>query len=83
MDENNLSHVIDTDLSTKDSLVLLSDDNKVKIAYRGTDLKNLKRDVVADLAIAVGQEQHTPAFKDAELQIQRVKQIYGKPDELL
>ena len=81
LDKQGIPYDIDTALSSKESLVLLGDDG-VKIAYRGTKIRNIS-DVSADAAIAVGAEQHHPQFKTAEEQLRLVTQKYGAPNELI
>lgn len=82
IDEQGLGHSIDTLLSDKDSLVLLGDDDRVRVAYRGTDLSNMT-DVSADAAVAVGLEKTHPSFKNAEAQLAAAQRRYGGVDELI
>jgi hypothetical protein len=81
LDEKGIPYDIDTNLSSKESLVLLSDDG-VKISYRGTKITN-PNDVSADAMIAAGVEEHHPQFKNAEEQLKLVTERYGSPNELL
>ena len=81
LDEQGIPYDINTQLSSKESLVLLGDDG-VKIAYRGTEVTSPK-DISADAMIAAGVEQHHPQFKNAEEQLKLVTEQYGAPNELL
>ena len=81
LDNEGIAYDIDVELSSKESLVLIGDDD-VKISYRGTKISNAT-DVTADAAIAVGVEQHHPTFKTAEEQLNLVTEKYGVPNELL
>lgn len=81
LDEQGIPYDIDTNLSSKESLVLMGDDG-VKIAYRGTKITN-PSDVSADAMIAAGVEEHHPQFKNAEEQLNLVTEQYGAPNELL
>lgn len=81
LDEQGIPYDIDTNLSSKESLVLMGDDG-VKIAYRGTKITN-PNDVSADAMIAAGVEEHHPQFKNAEEQLKLVTEQYGSPNELL
>ena len=80
LDKNGIPYDIDKTLSSKESLVLLGDD--VKIAYRGTKIKNIK-DVRADAEIVAGNEANNPEFKSAEEQLKIVSEKYGAPSELI
>lgn len=81
LDREGVPNDIDVSLSSKASLVLVGDDG-VKIAYRGTKIKDVS-DVTTDAAIAVGVEAHHPQFKSAEEQLTLVTEKYGAPNELL
>ncbi len=81
LDENRVPYDIDSNLSTKDSLVLLGNDD-LKIAYRGTKLRDFN-DVSADIAIGAGAEDYHPNFLNANEQMNAVISKYGKPSELL
>ena len=81
LDKEGIPYDVDVSLSSKASLVLVADDG-VKIAYRGTKIKDAG-DVTADAAIAVGVETHHPQFKSAEEQLNLVTEKYGTPNELL
>lgn len=69
LDKEGIPYDIDVSLSSKASLVLVGDDG-VKIAYRGTKIKDVS-DVTTDAAIAVGVEAHHPQFKSAEEHVDR------------
>ena len=81
LDEQSIPYDIDAALSSKESLVLLGDEG-VKIAYRGTKIKNLA-DVRADADIVAGNESSNPQFKSAERQLELVTEKYGVPNELV
>lgn len=82
LDKNGIPYDIDQSLSSKESLVLLSDTDNVKIAYRGTKIQNLN-DVRADVEIVAGSEANNPQFKSAEEQLKLVTEKYGAPSELI
>ncbi|KAL1527396.1 hypothetical protein AB1Y20_016064 [Prymnesium parvum] len=81
LDKEGIPYTIDRLHSTQENLVLLGDGD-VKIAYRGTDIKNVS-DVSADALIAAGGEGIHPHFTNAEDQLRAVTDMYGKPSELL
>ena len=66
---------IDRELSTKESLVLTQGD-RVKIAYRGTELPNVQ-DIVTDAAGVIGQEERVPQMRKFRTQIEQVRSKYG------
>ena len=72
--------VIDTELSTPDSLVIKKPNGKVEIAYRGTQLsgKPSLEDISTDASIAVGADRDTPQFKRADDQIKSAFEKYGR-----
>ena len=81
LDEHSIAYDIDESLSTKESLVLHSEDD-VKIAYRGTKIQR-HQDLTTDAAIAVGVEAHHPEFKNSEEQLRLVTEKFGAPSELV
>ena len=81
LDDNAIAYDIDERLSTKESLVLHSE-NDVKVAYRGTKWGSAA-DITLDAAIAVGVEEHHPNMKSSEHQLLRVTEKYGAPSELV
>ena len=81
LNENQLDFAIDTELSTRESLVLYNE-NEVKIVYRGTKPTNAK-DLATDFLIWQGHEERSPQFKAAKEQIKQARSRYGQIDELL
>ena len=81
LDQHAIPYDIDTSMSTKQALVMHSQDD-VKIAYRGTKWER-HQDVTLDGYIAVGAEEHHSEFKNAEEQLRLVTERFGPPSELL
>ena len=79
--ENQLDFAIDTELSTRESLVLYNE-NEVKIACRGTKPTNAK-DLLTDFLIWQGHEERSTQFKASKEQIRQATSRYGQVDELL
>ena len=83
LDDRGVAAEIDRDLSTTESLVLVGEDGKVTVAYRGTEPTKesvkLREDVANDAKIAVGKEN----FPDSKAQMERVIAKYGTPDEVV
>lgn len=81
LDERNVGATIDRELSTKESLVLVGEDGKVTIAYRGTEPGANRQgliDIKNDAKIAFGKE----SFPESEAQYERAVAKYGTVDEL-
>lgn len=87
--DNDINYSIDPELSTKQSLVLINneDANDIKVAYRGSKMNNLS-DWVSNGKILLGKEKSNSTFEDsfndASNQIEDIKTKYGiLPNELL
>ena len=74
--QKNSPYKIDGELSNSEGLVLINKNGKPEIAYRGTDKFNLE-DIKTDAAILFGKERETKQFKEADEQVQNVKEKYG------
>ena len=73
---------IDRELSTKEGLVLTKG-NQIRVAYRGTDVKNI-HDLATDAAAFAGVEQVAPQMQSSKAQIEDIQRKYNRlPDELL
>tara|TARA_R110001592_G_scaffold194974_2_gene442603 strand:- start:323 stop:2815 length:2493 start_codon:yes stop_codon:yes gene_type:complete len=75
MQKNN-PYKIDDELSNGEGLVVTNKEGKPEMAFRGTDKGNLQ-DLKTDAAILFGGEAETEQFKNADNQIQTVKEKYG------
>jgi len=75
MQKNN-PYKIDDELSNSEGLVVTNKEGKPEMAFRGTDKNNLQ-DLKTDAAILFGGEADTEQFKNADNQIQTVKEKYG------
>ena len=89
LQDNDINYSIDPELSTKESLVLINNENPndIKVAYRGSKMNNLK-DWVSNGKILLGKEKSNSTFEDsfndASNQIEDIKTKYGTlPNELL
>jgi hypothetical protein len=89
LQDNDINYSIDPELSTKQSLVLINNENPndIKVAYRGSKMNNLK-DWVSNGKILLGKEKSNSTFEDsfndASNQIEDIKTKYGTlPNELL
>ena len=86
--DNDINFNIDPELSTKESLVLVNNENPndIKISYRGSKMDNVG-DWVSNAKILAGQEQIAGIenrFEESSNQIKAVKAKYGVlPNELL
>lgn len=87
--DNDINYSVDPELSTKQSLVLINneDANDIKVAYRGSKMNNLS-DWVSNGKILLGKEKSNSTFEDsfndASNQIDDIKTKYGiLPNELL
>lgn len=81
MDERNVGVTIDPELSTKESLVLIDENGKVTIAYRGTEPgtnKASRVDIMNDARTAFGVE----SFPESEAQYQRTMEKFGAVNEV-
>ena len=77
LSQKNSPFTLDKDLSNNEGIVVVNNKTgKPEIAYRGTDKFNLD-DIKTDAAILVGKEADTEQFKNADNQIQSVKEKYG------
>jgi hypothetical protein len=73
---------IDPKLSTGEGIVL-SKAGETKIAFRGTDWRNIN-DVVTNATNVAQIEEMAPQIRSGKTQIQRIQQKYGKlPSELI
>ena len=82
LDSQQIPWDIDVPLSSRASLVLLGEEGEVKIAYRGTKIRDIN-DVTADAQILTGTEESNPEFISAEEQLRLVTERYGPPSELI
>ena len=89
--DNDIDYNIDPELSTKESIVLVNNNNPedIKVAYRGSKLNNLG-DWISNGRILVGKEKDslTPfeddRFSESSKQINDIKTKYGVlPNELV
>ena len=87
--DNDINYSIDPELSTKESLVLVNNENPndIKISYRGSKMNNVN-DWISNGKILLGKEKSNSTFEDsfndASNQIENVKTKYGTlPNELL
>ena len=82
LEESTRGWKIDQELSTKEGLVLTKG-NQIRVAYRGTDLKNI-HDLATDAAAFAGVEQVAPQMRSSKAQIEDIQRKYNRlPDELL
>ena len=82
LEESTRGWQIDRELSTKEGLVLTKE-NRIRVAYRGTDLKNI-HDLATDAAAFAGVEQAAPQMRSSKAQIEAIQRRYNQlPDELL
>ena len=82
LEESTRGWQIDRELSTKEGLVLTKE-NRIRVAYRGTDLKNI-HDLATDAAAFAGVEQAAPQMRSSKAQIEAIQRKYNQlPDELL
>ena len=81
LEQNNLDYKIDENLSTTDHLVLVNnqDATDVKIATRGTDLRNTD-DLRADVDVLMGRQNENSTFKVAKEFAQKVKAAYPEAE---
>ena len=81
LEQNNIDFKIDENLSTTDHLVLVNnqDATDVRIATRGTDLKNIS-DLRADVDILAGRQNKNSTFKVAKEFAQKVKATYPEAE---
>ena len=83
LDENpeTKQFIIDPETSTDIGLVVLNEEtNKVRVAYRGTDVNN-SSDVLTDVLHKFGISKYSPEFKYVKAQQEAVKLKYGTPEE--
>lgn len=75
--------VIDTDLSSREGLVMTRG-GEIRVAYRGTDFKNMT-DVVTDVTAILGApDKLASQMRDSRLQIEAIRERYGRlPNELI
>jgi hypothetical protein len=81
LEQNNLDYKIDESLSTPDHLVLVNnqDATDVRIASRGTDIRNTD-DLRADVDILMGRQNKNSTFKVGKELAQKVKAAYPQAD---
>ncbi len=77
LEQNNIDYKIDENLSTKEHLVVVNnqDPTDVKIASRGTDIRNTD-DLRADVDILMGRQDKNSTFKVGKELAQKVKATY-------
>ena len=87
--DNDINYSIDPELSNKEGLVLVNNDNPndIKMAFRGSKMNNAK-DWISNGKILLGKEKSNSTFEDSfndtSNQIEAVKAKYGTlPNELL
>jgi len=87
--DNDINYSIDPELSNKEGLVLINNDNPndIKMAFRGSKMNNAK-DWISNGKILLGKEKSNSTFEDSfndtSNQIEAVKAKYGTlPNELL
>jgi hypothetical protein len=81
LEQNNLDYKIDESLTTPDHLVLVNnqDATDVRIASRGTDVRNTD-DLRADVDVLMGRQDKNSTFKVGKELAQRVKAAYPQAD---
>ena len=81
LEQNNIDYKIDESLSTPDHLVLVNnqDATDVRIATRGTDVKNIN-DLRTDVDILMGRQNKNSTFKVAKEFAQKVKAAYPEAE---
>jgi hypothetical protein len=89
LEDNDINYSIDPELSNKEGLVLINNDNPndIKMAFRGSKMNNAK-DWISNGKILLGKEKSNSTFEDSftdtSNQIEAVKEKYGTlPNELL
>ena len=77
LNQNDIDYKIDENLSTKEHLVVVNnqDPTDVKIASRGTDIRNTD-DLRADVDILMGRQDKNSTFKVGKELAQKVKATY-------
>ena len=82
LDENNINHTIDPELSDNHGLVLKNNETgKVKVAYRGTDMANA-HDIITDAGLGVGvPSRQVKQMNQARNQMDAVIAKHGLPEE--
>jgi len=82
LDENNINHTIDAELSDDHGIVLKNNETgKVKVAYRGTDIAT-PHDVITDGALGVGvPTKQIKQMNQAREQMKAVIEKHGLPEE--
>ena len=84
LDENDINHTIDPELSDDHGLVLKNNETgKVKVAYRGTDVAT-PSDLITDGALGLGvPTNQIKQMNQARNQMDAVISKYGKPEETI
>lgn len=83
LDREGINYTIDPELSTTEGIVLINNETGVpKVAFRGTNFTNVS-DLKTDLAIVMGQEEATPAFRGGKSMVEATTELYGVPDEII
>jgi len=83
LNDNDLDYTIDWELSNDSGLVLIDNrTGKAVVAYRGTDISS-PADWVTGISMLRNEEGQNSVFRDGKVQMERVIQEYGAPQELI